>query len=153
MSSGSSPSLAPPLLLTQSLPFPFETKPKPKLHGHLFFMAPLSPLSLAMEEERLLVCLFCFVLFCFFIFFIFFYFFYFNGGGRARNWVLWWWWKRKWLGCESRWRWQFLVGLAMVQLVGSGVYAWWLWYGWWMVRFLGGKFVVVVVWVVGFWWL
>ena len=62
-------------------------------------MAPLSPLSLAMEEERLLVCLFCFVLF-FFIFFLFYFFFFIlmvveeqgtgfcDGGGRGSGWVV-----------------------------------------------------------------
>ena len=58
-------------------------------------MAPLSPLSLAMEEERLLVCLFCFVLFCF-VFFIFFILMvveeqgtgFCDGGGRGSGWVV-----------------------------------------------------------------
>ena len=63
-------------------------------------MAPLSPLSLAMEEERLLVCLFvlfCFVLFCFVFFFYFFFILmvveeqgtgFCDGGGRGSGWVV-----------------------------------------------------------------
>ena len=64
-------------------------------------MAPLSPLSLAKEEERLLVCLFvlfCFVLFVFFFFFLIFFFIlmvvekqgtgFCDGGGRGSGWVV-----------------------------------------------------------------